>query len=146
MHIVHMHVYVHALKYAQNLHEFTVFEFYRGFPNTCANSQTHRGVIFRARLRNAAMWENTSQCKQNFTRQALVPRPESRAALLTSLWEKERRRGSKGERAVRWDQTGHDERNRKLDESKNQARARRKENIRRALQGWLKIRVLREVA
>lgn len=55
MHIVHMHVYVHALKYAQNVDEFTVFEFCRGFPNTCANSQTHRGVIFRARLRNAAM-------------------------------------------------------------------------------------------
>lgn len=117
----------------------------RGFPNTCANSQTQRGVIFRARLRNAAMWENTSQCKQNFTRQALVPRLESRAALLTCPWEEERRRGSKRERAVRWDQTGRDERNRKLDESKNQARARRKENIRRALQGWLKIRVFREV-
>lgn len=26
MHIVHMHVYVHALKYAQNVDEFTVFE------------------------------------------------------------------------------------------------------------------------
>lgn len=56
-----------------------------------------------------AMWENTSQSKQSLTRQPLVPRPEPRAALLTSLWEERKEaREERGEQVIRWDQTRHE--------------------------------------
>lgn len=116
--------------------------------HTRKQANTHRGVIFQARLWNAALWENTSQSKHNFTRRALVPKPEPTAALLTSPWEEEGRRGSKGERVMRWDQTGHDERNlkKKLDEWAKRKKKRIKweqEEWKILKEHWLKVRVVK---
>lgn len=87
--------------------KFTGLRSVSAFPNTRTYASTQRGVMCRAGLWKAAIWENTSQSKQKPHKAnacSTVQTPERQSSLLRGEG-RENRRG-----VIRWSHARYDER------------------------------------